>query len=77
MSPYPIRKPPQKEKGRPLDAEDLQLMVRIAKEQAALIDELERALEANQIEEIVRIGWMICGRYDVSEPDRRDSSLNR
>jgi hypothetical protein len=80
MSSFPKRKPPQREIGRrPLDSDDLSLMIRIAKEQAALVDDLERALKANQVDEIIRIGWLICGREasDASKPDRSDPTIHR
>ena len=75
--PLPPRKPIQMERRRALDADDLGLMIRIAKEREALIAKLQKALENDQIEEALQLAWKICGREGRdAKPDRGNPALH-
>jgi len=66
------------ERRRALDPDDLALMIRIAKDREALINELQKALETNQIEEAIRLAWRVCGREesDASKSDRGSTAIH-
>jgi hypothetical protein len=68
-------------KNHPLSRGDLEEIIRIAKARGALLDELQKALEANDEREVMRLARKVCGMDEGDderlESDRRNPTFIR
>jgi hypothetical protein len=74
MNSLPPRKPPKSETCP--TADDIERMIQIAKERAALLDDLRVALSSGSTRDIIRLGRMLVG-LPAEDANERSQSNRR